>query len=417
MRGSDARSGKQFSYVDLEQRVPPDHPLRAIRTIVNEALTDIGAEFEAIYSTIGRPSIAPEKLLRALLLQLFHGIRSERQMMERLDFDLSFRWFVGLGIDDPVWDPSTFSKNRERLLDGEIAARFLAAILERPRVKRLLSTDHFSVDGTLIETWCSMKSFRPKDEAGGDDLPPDGTGGRNAEVDFRGEKRGNMTHASTTDPDALLYRKSPGTGTKLCYMGHVLMENRNGLVVDAVTTRVSGHAERLAELEMLDDMIDPDAGRRITLGADKGYDARDFVAELRERGATPHVAQNQSGRRSAIDGRTTRHPGYATASESGNGSRRCSAGRNPRHAKARPASVACHASASPSRSPWRPTTSSDCQSCWRRDDGEHRSTRRQMADRRDRPLAPASGPLRAGLRPDRRYRPGRHGLRRARCLA
>lgn len=231
--------------------------------------------------------------------------------MERLDFDLSFRWFVGLGIDDPVWDPSTFSKNRERLLDGEIAARFLAAILERPRVKRLLSTDHFSVDGTLIEAWCSMKSFRPKDEAGGDDLPPGGPGGRNTEVDFRGEKRSNMTHASTTDPDALLYRKSPGTGAKLCYMGHVLMENRNGLVVDAVTTRVSGHAERLAALEMLDGMIDPDAGRRITLGADKGYDARDFVAELRERGATPHVAQNQSGRRSAIDGRTTRHPGYA----------------------------------------------------------------------------------------------------------
>jgi len=311
MRGSDARSGKLFSYVDLEQRVPSQYPLRAIRTIVNEALTDMGAEFEAIYSTIGRPSIAPEKLLRALLLQLFHGIRSERQMMERLDFDLSFRWFVGLGIDDPVWDPSTFSKNRERLLDGEIAARFLAAILERPRVKRLLSTDHFSVDGTLIEAWCSMKSFRPKDEAGGDDLPPGGPGGRNAEVDFRGEKRGNMTHASTTDPDALLYRKSPGTGAKLCYMGHVLMENRNGLVVDAVTTRVSGHAERLAALEMLDDMIDPDAGRRITLGADKGYDARDFVAELRERGATPHVAQNQSSRRSAIDGRTTRHPGYA----------------------------------------------------------------------------------------------------------
>jgi len=313
MRGSDTRSGKLFSYVDLEQRVPPRHPLRAIRTIVNDALADIGAEFEAIYSTIGRPSIAPEKLLRALLLQLFHGIRSERQMMERLDFDLSFRWFVGLGIDDPVWDASTFSKNRERLLDGEIATRFLSAILARPKVKRLLSSDHFSVDGTLIEAWCSMKSFRPKDEGGDDGSPPDGLGGRNAEVDFRGEKRGNATHASTTDPDALLYRKSPGTGAKLCYMGHVLMENRNGLAVDAVTTRVSGHTERLAALEMLDDMIDPDASRRITLGADKGYDTRDFVAELRERGATPHVAQNQSGRRSAIDGRTTRHPGYAVS--------------------------------------------------------------------------------------------------------
>jgi transposase len=313
MRGSDARSGKLFSYVDLEQRVPSGHPLRVIRTIVNEALADIGAEFEAIYSTIGRPSIAPEKLLRTLLLQLFHGIRSERQMMERLDFDLSFRWFVGLGIDDPVWNASTFSKNRERLLDGQIAARFLSAILARPRVKRLLSSDHFSVDGTLIEAWCSMKSYRPKDENGADDLPPDGTGGRNVEVDFRGEKRGNTTHASTTDPDALLYRKSPGTGAKLCYMGHVLMENRNGLAVDAVTTRVSRHAERLAALEMLDGVVDPDGARRITLGADKGYDTRDFVAELRERGATPHVAQNQSGRRSAIDGRTTRHPGYAVS--------------------------------------------------------------------------------------------------------
>jgi transposase len=311
MRGSDERSGKLFSYVDLERRVPARHPLRAIRTIVNEALAAIGAEFEAVYSSIGRPSIAPEKLLRALLLQLFHGIRSERQMMERLDFDLSFRWFVGLGIDDPVWDASTFSKNRERLLDGEIATRFLSAILARPQVKRLLSTEHFSVDGTLIEAWCSMKSFRPKDEISEEDSPPDEPGGRNAEVDFRGEKRSNTTHASTTDPDALLYRKSPGTGAKLCYMGHVLMENRNGLVVDVETTRVSGHAERLAALEMVDGVVDEAGTKRVTIGADKGYDTRDFVAELRERGATPHVAQNQSGRRSAIDGRTTRHPGYA----------------------------------------------------------------------------------------------------------
>jgi len=313
MRGADVRSGELFSYVDLEQRVPARHPLRAIRVIVNEALADIGTEFEAVYSSIGRPSIAPEKLLRALLLQLFHGIRSERQMMERLDFDLSFRWFVGLGIDDPVWDASTFSKNRERLLDGDIAARFMAAILARPRVKRLLSTEHFSVDGTLIEAWCSMKSFRPKDEAGGDGPPPGGPGGRNAEVDFRGEKRSNATHASTTDPDALLYRKSPGTGAKLCYMGHVLMENRNGLVVDAETTRVSGYAERLAALAMIDSMPEGNGGRRITLGADKGYDTRDFVDELRDRGATPHVAQNRNGRRSAIDGRTTRHPGYAVS--------------------------------------------------------------------------------------------------------
>lgn len=311
MRGLDERSGELFSYVDLERRVPARHPLRAIRAIVNEALAALDEEFQAIYASTGRPSIPPEKLLRTLLLQLFHGIRSERQMMERLDFDLSFRWFVGLGIDDAVWDASTFSKNRDRLLDGDIAAQFLAAILARPQVKRLVSSDHFSVDGTLIEAWCSMKSFRPKEEADADGPPTDDPGGRNAEVDFRGEKRSNATHASTTDPDALLYRKSPGTGAKLCYMGHVLMENRNGLVVDAETTRVSGHAERLAALEMIDGIVDPDGTRRITIGADKGYDARDFVAELRERNATPHVAQNQSGRRSAIDGRTTRHPGYA----------------------------------------------------------------------------------------------------------
>jgi transposase len=311
MRGLDERSGELFSYVDLEQRVPARHPLRAIRAIVNEALAALDGEFQAIYASTGRPSIPPEKLLRALLLQLFHGIRSERQMMDRLNFDLSFRWFVGLGIDDTVWDASTFSKNRDRLLDGDIAAQFLAAILARPQVKRLLSNDHFSVDGTLIEAWCSMKSFRPKEGGDADGPPSDDPGGRNAEVNFRGEKRSNDTHASTTDPDALLYRKSPGTGAKLCYMGHVLMENRNGLVVDAETTRVSGHAERLAALEMIDGIVDPDGSRRITIGADKGYDARDFVAELRERNATPHIAQNQSGRRSAIDRRTTRHAGYA----------------------------------------------------------------------------------------------------------
>ena len=311
MRGSDVRSGMLFSYVDLEERVPARHPLRAIRVIVNDALVALSREFQEIYSDIGRPSIPPEKLLRTLLLQVFHGIRSERQMMERLDFDLSFRWFVELGIDDRVWDASSFSKNRDRLLDGDIAAQFLAAILARPPVKRLLSTDHFSVDGTLIEAWSSMKSFRPKDEAGADEPPPVEPGGHNAEVDFRGEKRTNATHASTTDPDALLYRKSPGTGAKLCFIGHVLMENRNGLVVDAEMTRVSGHAERLAALEMVEGVAVE--GRRITLGADKGYDARDFVEELRERNVTPHVAQNLSGRRSAIDRRTTRHPGYAVS--------------------------------------------------------------------------------------------------------
>src|SRR5258708_146783 len=251
MRGLDERSGELFSYVDFERRVPARHSLRAIRAPVNEALAALDEEFEAIYASTGRPSIPPEKLLRTLLLQLFHGIRSERQMTERLDFDLSFRWFVGLGIDHAVWNASTFSKNRDRLLDGDIAARFLKAILARPQVMRLLSSDHFSIDGTLIEAWCSMKSFCPKEEADADGSPPDEQGGRNAEVDFRGEKRSNETHASTTDPDALLYRKSPGAGARLCYIEYVLMENRNGLVVDAEATRVSGHGERLASLERI----------------------------------------------------------------------------------------------------------------------------------------------------------------------
>ena len=225
--------------------------------------------------------------------------------MERLEFDLLFRWFVGLGVDEAVWDHSTFSKNRDRLLAGEVAGRFLAAVLTQPRVSRLLSSDHFSVDGTMIEAWASMKSFRRRD---GGEPPSGGGGGRNEEADFRGEKRSNATHASTTDPDAKLYRKGPGQEAKLCFLGHALMENRNGLFVDARLTRVSGHAERLAAL----DMIGPRAERpvAVTLGADKAYDTADFVMELREINVTPHVAQNASGRASAIDGRTTRHDGY-----------------------------------------------------------------------------------------------------------
>ncbi|MDG5973025.1 IS5 family transposase ISNisp7 (plasmid) [Sphingomonas paucimobilis] len=312
MRGGDARSGELFSYVDLERRMPAGHPLRKIREVVNAGLAGIGSDLEAAYARIGRPSIAPEKLLRALLLQFFHGIRSERQMMERLDFDLSFRWFVGLGVDDRVWDASTFSKNRERLLDGEIAARFLSSILALPQIRRLLSSDHFSVDGTLIEAWCSMKSFRPKEDAGDEGPSGDGPGGRNAEVDFRGTKRSNDTHASLTDPDARLYRKSAGTGARLCYMGHVLMENRHGLVVDTEATRAAGFAERLTAVAMVDDLARPE-GQRITLGADRAYDTREFVSDLRDRCVTPHVAQNTSGRRSAIDGRTTRHAGYAAS--------------------------------------------------------------------------------------------------------
>jgi transposase len=303
MRGSDGRSGALFSYVDLEARVPSGHPLRAIRAIVNEALGELSPTFAGLYAPLGRRSIPPEQLLRALLLQAFYSIRSERQLMERLDFDLLFRWFVGLGIDDPVWDHSTFSKNRDRLLEGDVAAEFLAALLDRPKVRRLLSSEHFSVDGSLIQAWASMKSFRPKE---GDGTPP--SGGRNGSLDFRGERRRNTSHASTTDPDALLYRKGPGMEARLCFVGHVLMENRSGLVVDAELTRASGHAERLAALAMLDRL--PTTGPA-TLGADRGFDARDFVTELRERRVTPHIAQNTSGRRSAIDGRTTRHEGYA----------------------------------------------------------------------------------------------------------
>ena len=308
MRGGDERSGELFSYVDLEARVRRDHPLRAIRAVVNEALSAMEREFAALYAPIGRPSIPPEKLLRAMLLQAFYSIRSERQLMERLEYDLLFRWFVGIGIDDPAWDHSVFSKNRDRLLEGDIAAKFLAAILAQPRVKKLLSTEHFSVDGTLIEAWASMKSFKPGD---GSDEPPAGGGGRNPQADFHGQKRSNQTHASTTDPDARLYRKGPGKEAKLCFIGHGLMENRSGLLVDACLTPADGHAERVAGLHMIEPRAD--RPKAITLGADKGYDVEDFVNELRSMKVTPHVAQNTSGRSSAIDGRTTRHAGYAVS--------------------------------------------------------------------------------------------------------
>ena len=310
MRGSDRRSGALFSYVDLERRVRADHPLRAIRTLTDAALAAMSGDFAALYSGMGRPSIAPEQLLRAMLLQAFYSIRSERQLMERLEYDLLFKWFVDFGVDDAVWDHSTFSKNRDRLLAGEIAARFLAAVLAQPRVKRLLSSEHFSVDGTLIEAWASMKSFKPTQPPERATPAGDG-GGRNASVDFRGEKRSNDTHRSTTDPDAMLYRKGPGMEAKLCFIGHGQMENRSGLIVDTRLTRVSGHAERLAALELIEPYAD--RPRAITLGADRGYDAADFVKELRTMNVRPHVARNVSGRRSAIDRRTTRHAGYAAS--------------------------------------------------------------------------------------------------------
>jgi transposase len=294
-----------FSYLSPEAFVPPNHPLRAIRPLVNAALDRLSPDFAKIYSAFGRESIAPEKLLRALLLQAFFSVRSERQLMEQLTYNIMFRWFVGLSMDASVWDVTVFTKNRDRLLEGDIAHRFLAAILIDPQVKPLLSDEHFSVDGTMIEAWASIKSFKPKDGSG---EPP--AAGRNSEVDFRGQPRSNETHASTTDPDARLYKKAAGQAAKLCHLGHVLMENGNGLVVAAAVTKASGTAEREAAIEMVGAL---EGSHRITVGGDKAYDTADFVADIRELGVTPHVAQNTNGRRSAIDGRTTRHRGYGVS--------------------------------------------------------------------------------------------------------
>ena len=322
MRGADGQSGKLFSYLSPESLVPQEHPLRAIRLLVNAALERLSPAFSRIYADSGRPSIPPEKLLRALLLQALFTVRSERQLMQQITYNMLFRWFVGLAMDAPVWDVTVFTKNRDRLLEGDIARGFLAAILADPQVTPLLSSEHFSVDGTLIEAWAelakvppasaggmpaegSMKSFRPKDGSG----EPPGPG-RNGDRDFRGEKRSNETHASTTDPDARLFKKAAEQASRLCHMGHALMENRNGLVVDATLTTATGTAEREAAIAMVGDL--PEGGR-ITLGGDKAYDTQDFVAEMRRLGVTPHVSQNSKGRRSAIDGRTTRHAGYAVS--------------------------------------------------------------------------------------------------------
>jgi transposase len=322
MRGRDQGSEGLFSYVSCEARVPARHPLRPVRAIVDEALDVLSGEFETLYSKVGRPSIPPEKLLRALLLQAFYSIRSERQLMEQMDYNLLFRWFVGLSMDAPVWDATVFTKNRDRLLAGDVATKFLAAVVAQARRRDLLSDDHFSVDGTMIDAWASMKSFQPrgadKDGPGGGPSGggPSG-GGRNAERDFRGEKRSNATHVSTTDPDAQLYRKGQGQASRMAYLGHVLMENRNGLVVGATLTQATGRAEWEAALEMIDAL--PRGKRRVTLGADKGYDVTPFIQDLRARKVTPHVAVNGSvsktgkRRKTAVDARTTRHPGYAAS--------------------------------------------------------------------------------------------------------
>jgi transposase len=302
MRGTDHDQSTMFSYVSPEARIPAEHPLRATREMTNRALGRLDRKFRQLYSRTGRPSVPPEQLLRALLLQVLYSIRSERMLMEQLEYNLLFRWFVGLEMDDRVWDVTVFTKNRNRLLEGEIADRFFQAVLEQAREAGLLSDEHFTVDGTLIEAWASQKSFRPKDEDGS------GSGGaRPSERDFHGERRKNDTHASTTDPQARLFRKGSGKEAKLCFMGHVITENRNGLVVATETTLATGTAEREASLKMMKRL---ERGRRSTLAGDKGYDTQDHVKQLRKLRVTPHVAQNDRHRRSAIDDRTTSHEGY-----------------------------------------------------------------------------------------------------------
>lgn len=305
MRGTDAMQESLFTMAKLDDFVPSDHPLRAIQVLVNQALGRLNGLFNSIYADTGRESIAPEKLMRALLLQVFYSVRSERQLMEQMRYNLLFRWFVGLALDEVTWDHSVFSKNRDRLLANEVTEAFFAEVMALADEKGLLSKEHFSVDGTLIQAWASQKSFRPKD--GSNDQTPSG-GGRNAQADWKGRPRSNDTHESTTDPDARLYRKSNNTASILCYQGHALMENRHGLVVGAVVTHADGTGERAAALAMLDTVPGSHAK---TVGADKAYDTADFIAACRSRNITPHVAQNIARRGgSAIDTRTTRHDGY-----------------------------------------------------------------------------------------------------------
>ena len=306
MRGDDGDDTGMWSYVSQEQRIPADHPLRPIRKMVDEVLDRLSPRFDKLYSRVGRPSIPPERLLRALLIQVLYTIRSERLLMEQLDYNMLFRWFVGLSMDDPIWDPTVFTKNRQRLLEGEIAEAFFTEVLALASEKNLTSDEHFTVDGTLIEAWAGQKSFRKRPQGSG--KGPDDPGASPGE-DFHGEARTNATHQSTTDPQAKLYRKGPGKEAKLCYMGHVLMENRNGLVVDARLTQATGTAEREAAHAMVRAAKRRHRGR-LTVGGDKGFDTQGFVAGVREMGVTAHVAQNKSNRRSAIDGRTTRHKGY-----------------------------------------------------------------------------------------------------------
>lgn len=293
-----------LSSLSTEDLIPTDHPIRRIRRIVDEVLAELDGEFDAMYARIGRPSVPPEQLLKATILMALYTVRSERAFCERLNYDMLFKWFLDLAIDARSFDPTTFTKNRDRLLEAEIADRFFAEVVRQAQLRRYMSSEHFSVDGTLLEAWASHKSFKPKNR----DRDDDGPAGRNAEVQWHGQKRSNETHESTTDPESRLYRKSHNTAAMLCYSGHLLMENRNALIVDAELTFADGYAERATALEMLGRL--PPMTRRRTVAADKGYDTRNFVADARKLGFTPHVAQHTNGRRSAIDGRTTRHVGH-----------------------------------------------------------------------------------------------------------
>jgi transposase len=304
MGGSDEQTSHLFSYLSPEQRVRQDHPLRAIRRMTDQILTTLSPRFTKMYSDIGRPSIPPEQLLRALLLQSLYTVRSERLLMEEIDYSVLFRWFVGLGMDEPIWVPTVFTKNRDRLLEGDIATAFFEAVLAHAKTADLLSDEHFTVDGTLLEAWAGLKSFRRKDA--GPTPPPDDPG--NPTINFHGETRHNDTHQSTTDPDARLARKGDGREAKLAYAGHVLLDNRHGLVANVCVTAATGTAEREAAVQLL-----ADVGARGTVGGDKGFDVRSFVAGVRALGLTPHVAQKV--KHSAIDERTTRHPGYATSQQ------------------------------------------------------------------------------------------------------
>jgi transposase len=373
MRGQDDGCDGLFSYIRLEERVPADHPLRAIRRLADQTLSALDDKFETLYSPMGRPSIAPEVLLRATLLQAFFSVRSERMLMEQINYNLLFRWFVGLPIDADVWHATVFTHNRDRLLEADVAREFLAALLSLPQVKTLLSSEHFSVDGTVIDAWASMKSFRPKDGSG----EPPGPG-RNGERNFHKEKRSNETHGSTTDPDARLYRKSNGRESRLCFLGHVLMENRNGLAVDATLTHATGRAEREATLTMLDRRSNR---RRITLAADKAYDVEAFIGDLRARNVTPHIAVNgavssadTSARPPSMPARPV-IPAMRSASAAASGSRRCSAGSRPRPDTPRSKSADGPRSMPSLPSPSQPTTLSGYPRSWQPEPHERRHTR------------------------------------------